>query len=229
MGLSRKPKHWADSKQQIALCKRHLYVLDQNGLYGTSAGMQTFMNELGSYACCFDDSQKVDEKLDVYTNLDILGNVAFFVVLRDSSNTPRINMTSSVLLCQSQQIKTRAPYNLSNVQRERLSVTILEKGIEYIEGEFPRFWKEPLHLVALAESQFEKIESSQNSFAYPYSRLHKFVRELSIGSTGTATVESDLFFINYEDRTQRHMLSSLALAGILHPRQWEQVRRITLS
>ena len=59
-----------------------------------------------------------------------------------------------------------------------------------------------------------------------YQRLRDFVGGLATVFPGTATVESDFSVINSESNRCRTALTDLSLEGILHSKQWDEVRRL---
>lgn len=99
---------------------------------------------------------------------------------------------------------------------------------EGIKVEFSKFWKVLLVLAAPEESQFKYFEVSPNSFAKRKKHLYHSFGGLSPDFTGTAYVESDILLVNYKATHQRQMLFNLSLAGILHSKQWDRVRGVTV-
>lgn len=57
-----------------------------------------------------------------------------------------------------------------------------------------------------------------------YNKVCHFCDCLANVFSGMSTVESDVSVICYEARSQHRMLSNLSLAGILHSKQWNEVR-----
>lgn len=213
----------------------HADMIDQShGLIATVSGLNSFVDELGSYAVSVGDSLGVEEREDVYHDfagvvLRLCHKIDELVVLRDSRNAPNTNRVPPVLPHMLRELSARDFYALVNDQKDRLSITHSPEQIEEIEVEFLRFRKDPMVSQAPVENRFVKFEAAWKELGVRYGKLLSFCGGLATVFSGTATVESDFSIINFEASAQRRMLSNLSLAGILHAKQWDDVKRLSFN
>lgn len=70
------------------------------------------------------------------------------------------------------------------------------------------------------------FENGWKQFGFRYELLKRFCADLASGFPGTSTVESYFSRLDQQETKERSNLGKLALAGAMHGKQWDEIRRV---
>lgn len=120
-------------------------------------------------------------------------------------------------------------FKSSSKKKRATTGNALSGGIDWIERHFLRLCRDLAVLVADTSQKIEDFEYSWKAFGHYYKLMRWFCGVLASVFSGTATAESKISVLNYEVNFAGTNLSKFSLAGILHSKQYETVRRIHFS
>lgn len=186
-----------------------------------------FIEQLGSYPTrMFDamDTDVQDQLISEFSNfiIKLYINVGNLVVMRDSTNAPSTNQAPPVLPTDLVSLTPREFYSFIENRKELLLHSVDAQKIEQIEEQFLR-----LRRIELPEScKSKEFGQAWRPLGQSFDLLRRFCGALSTVFPTTASVESDFSLINYECDDHSRSLTQLSLAGILHSKQWDEVKRI---
>lgn len=218
----------------LALAANEDIIQSDHQFIATRSGLMAFLEGCGSFPYnMFQTLTVLDQDsilLDVSKLvLKLCGKVNNLVATRDSRNAPRTSRAPPVLPHQLKALLPREFYSWVEEQRDRLSVSFTAQAIETIEEQFLALRSDTSVITAESVTGFEAFGTSWETVGVKYSLLRSFCGGLASVFPGTSVVESDFSVLNYEAHAHRRALTNLSLAGILHSKQWDDVRRIVLS
>ncbi|CAK9209291.1 unnamed protein product [Sphagnum troendelagicum] len=165
--------------------------------------------------------------------VNLIAGVISIVAERDSSNEAATEMPP-VLPHQLVMLRGREFSEILKVQTPRLRTTCSITEIDIIEQEFAelqsayhreRCFKAVLDACGPHTSFDEGWKLTQDRFC----SLREFCGGLATAFPGTSTVESDFSIVKWEKDVGRASLTNFSLEGILHAKQFKQMRSINFK
>ena len=184
-----------------------------------------FIELLGSYPTKIFDEMEKEELDDLLKSFDgfllnLYQNISNLVVMRDSCNAPSNRKAPPVLPSELKAMTPREFYAFVELRKPQLRHSVDEQIIEHIEEQF--ICLRTLDLPSASEGT--DFLAAWKPLGAKFNLLQQFCGALASVFPTTAPVESDLSVINVECDDQRRSLSLLSIAGILHSKQWDELK-----
>lgn len=201
-----------------------------NSMVAYYFGLTSFVEGLERFVCTTIDNLDQIGKKDIYLDfanfvIDLRQNVMSLDFMRDSRNAPRTSRLPPERPAELLRLTPREFYALIEKERDRLSTTFSAKQVDGIKDDFLRLRKELLGQVKAVPRGLD-FEASWKPFGQWFKLLRSICGGLASVYSETATLESDFSIFNYEVRSHWVQLSNLSSSGILHPKQYEEIRRM---
>ena len=201
-------------------------IAQKDSLVAKRSALVSFIEQLGSYPTKLLDEMTLDDQNEVMNCfsifiLNMYANISNLVVMRDSTNAPSNRTAPPVLPVELCKLCPREFYALLEAKKAVLLHSIAEHTLEQLEEQFLRLRRMDLPEACKKNDFCGAWKPLGSSFEL----LKRFCGALASVFPTTATVESDFSLINIECDDQRRSLSQLSLAGILHSKQWDEVKR----